>query len=115
MRVKSLITRPEAGAHLPTGPQRIEGFAWSGDAPIARVEVSVEGEGEWHPARLLEPSARHTWHRWEWEWTPSRAGRHALRARATDAAGNTQPDIAVWNRHGYVNNAVKCLVVEVEH
>ena len=34
-------------------------------------------------------------------------GRHTLRARATDAAGNVQPEVPPWNRLGYGNNAVE--------
>ena len=36
-----------------------------------------------------------------------------LRARATDAAGNVQPDVPVWNRLGYGNNAVEVSYVDV--
>jgi hypothetical protein len=31
------------------------------------------------------------WQDWAFEWTVTRPGRHTLRARATDAAGNVQP------------------------
>jgi hypothetical protein len=37
-------------------------------------------------------------------------GRHTLRARATDAAGNRQPDAPIWNRGGYGNNAVETVI-----
>jgi hypothetical protein len=40
-------------------------------------------------------------------------GRHTLRARATDAAGNVQPDTPPWNRLGYGNNAIEVLYVDV--
>jgi hypothetical protein len=39
-------------------------------------------------------------------------GRHTLRARATDAAGNVQPDVPPWNRLGYGNNAIEVLFVD---
>jgi hypothetical protein len=32
-----------------------------------------------------------TWRQWVYSWTPRTAGRHRLRVRATDAAGNRQP------------------------
>jgi len=41
------------------------------------------------------------------------AGRHSIRARATDAAGNTQPDVPQWNRLGYGNNAVEVRYIDV--
>ena len=37
----------------------------------------------------------------------------SLRARATDAAGNVQPDVPPWNRLGYGNNAVEVSYVDV--
>ena len=39
--------------------------------------------------------------------TPTDVGRHTLRARATDAAGNVQPEVPPWNRLGYGNNAIE--------
>jgi hypothetical protein len=36
-----------------------------------------------------------------------------LRARATDAAGNVQPDVPPWNRLGYGNNAIEVSYVDV--
>ena len=40
-------------------------------------------------------------------------GRHTIRARATDAAGNTQPDVPPWNRLGYGNNAIEVVYIDV--
>ena len=37
----------------------------------------------------------------------------SIRARATDAAGNVQPDVPPWNRLGYGNNAVEVMYVDV--
>ena len=39
-------------------------------------------------------------------------GRHTVRARATDAAGNVQPDVPPWNRLGYGNNAIEVIYVD---
>ncbi len=36
-----------------------------------------------------------------------------LRARATDAAGNVQPEVPPWNRLGYGNNAIEVASVDV--
>jgi hypothetical protein len=36
-----------------------------------------------------------------------------LRVRATDAQGNMQPEVAPWNRLGYVNNAIQALAIEI--
>ena len=41
------------------------------------------------------------------------AGVVSLRSRATDAAGDTQPERIEWNRLGYGNNAVRAMTVRV--
>jgi hypothetical protein len=40
----------------------IRGLAWSGAAPIARVDVCL-GDGPWAAARLLDPREPHRWQR----------------------------------------------------
>jgi DMSO/TMAO reductase YedYZ molybdopterin-dependent catalytic subunit len=112
MRPRSLITGP-AGGVLSPGVHKVRGVAWSGVAPVSRVEVSVEGGGEWLPALFLDEAQPYTWRRWELEWQVRRPGRHVLRSRAIDAEGNIQPEAAPWNRLGYANNAVQSVVVEV--
>lgn len=107
MRVRSLITAPAAGESVPRGRVRVAGWAWSGTGAIRRVEVAVGGGDEWRPARIQPADSPYGWARWEYEWEAGEAGRHALRSRAADAAGNVQPDVARWNVHGYGNNAVR--------
>jgi DMSO/TMAO reductase YedYZ molybdopterin-dependent catalytic subunit len=84
----------------------LTGRAWSGRAPITRVEVSADGCRSWVDARL-EPDAGHVWawRRWTFDWHAA-PGRYVLAARATDAAGNTQPIHQLWNRGGFANNLV---------
>lgn len=113
MRVKSLITSPVSGATLTQGSHLISGTAWSGTGKIVRVEVSVEGAGNWQDARLIGEPGPYTWQQWELEWQPPHPGRYVLRARATDEQGHTQPDVAQWNRLGYVNNSIQYVIFEV--
>jgi hypothetical protein len=42
-----------------------------------------------------------------------RTGPIVLRARATDLAGQTQPENAEWNRLGYGNNAIHEVVIGI--
>lgn len=114
MPVKALITAPLNGARLDLSCHMITGLAWSGAGPITGVEVSVAGDGPWQRARLLGTPPPYTWQRWEFDWEPARQGRHVLRARATDAAGRRQPDVAPWNRLGYMNNAIGVVIVDVQ-
>jgi DMSO/TMAO reductase YedYZ molybdopterin-dependent catalytic subunit len=113
MRVKSMVTSPAACAVLEPGPQRVRGFAWSGEGPIDKVEVAFEGGNEWREATLLEPQLPHAWRAWEIGWEPPAAGRYLLRSRATDARGNRQPAAPRWNEQGYGANAVQAVPVEV--
>jgi DMSO/TMAO reductase YedYZ molybdopterin-dependent catalytic subunit len=111
-RVRSLITEPRAEEELEPGELLVRGVAWSGAAPIARVEVSL-GDGPWHEARLVGERGRHSWQWWELTARVDRPGTIALRARATDLAGHTQPNEPEWNRLGYGVNPVREVLVRV--
>jgi len=103
---------PERRRFLPPGRHELVGKAWSGWGPIARVEVSTDGGRTWSDARLTD-GAPGAWSPWTFEWDASEPGEVELRCRATDAAGNTQPDEPEWNAGGYVNNSVQRLPVSV--
>jgi DMSO/TMAO reductase YedYZ molybdopterin-dependent catalytic subunit/rhodanese-related sulfurtransferase/glyoxylase-like metal-dependent hydrolase (beta-lactamase superfamily II) len=111
-RVRAVITDPIDGEHVAAGRITLRGVAWSGAAPIDRVEVSF-GDGPWQAARLLGQRQPHRWQWWELLTDLDRLGQTLIRARATDLAGRTQPDAPQWNRHGYGNNAVQTVVVHV--
>jgi DMSO/TMAO reductase YedYZ molybdopterin-dependent catalytic subunit len=114
MRVRALIAEPEEGESLAIGAATtVRGTAWSGDAPVSRVEVSFDGGGSWRDARLGTAPSPYAAVPWSIDWTPTAPGRHLLLARATDAAGNVQPMDPVWNELGYGNNGVHRLEVEV--
>ena len=104
-KVRALITEPAADQEVECGELAIRGVAWSGAAPIARVEVSVGG-GSWQDARLVGERKRHSWQWWELVTRINEPGVAHLRARATDLAGRTQPERVEWNRLGYGNNAI---------
>jgi sulfite oxidase len=113
MRVKSLITEPAESERVRPGPVVVQGMAWSGERRVVQVEVAVDGGESWKPATLLEVPRPSAWVRWAFTWEDAKPGRHTLRARATDEAGETQPELAQWNRLGYGNNAVQVRVVDV--
>ena len=97
---------------LDAGPCRLEGRAWSGWAPVTRVEVSTDDGATWDDARLDEPLGERAWRGWTYEWD-AEPGEHVIASRATDAAGNTQPADPAWNLKGYANNAVDRIPVTV--
>ncbi|HYI01950.1 sulfite oxidase [Hyalangium sp.] len=113
IRVKSLIIAPGEGARVAPGRVVVQGVAWSGERRVVQVEVAVDGGETWKPATLLEPPRPSAWVRWAFTWEDAQPGRHTLRARATDEAGETQPETVPWNRLGYGNNAVQVRLVDV--
>ena len=113
MRVRARITDPLPGATIDQGRYTVRGKTWSGTGPVTRVEISLTGEGDWHPADLEAPRGPYEWQDWSFSWDATAVGRHTIRARATDAAGNVQPDVPPWNRLGYGNNAVEVSFVDV--
>ena len=112
--VPDFLTRRRTAA---PGPCALEGRAWSGHAPVERVEVSTDGGNAWSEAELEAPSSSllpgpWAWRGWRYVWT-AEPGEFELSCRATDAAGNTQPLEPEWNLGGYANNAVQRVPVTV--
>jgi sulfane dehydrogenase subunit SoxC len=95
------------------GPCRLEGRAWSGWAPVERVEVSVDGGAGWDDAELGEQVGERAWRGWSYAWDAREPGEHVICSRATDAAGNVQPVEPPWNLKGFANNEVERLLVTV--
>ncbi|MDQ4146534.1 MAG: molybdopterin-dependent oxidoreductase, partial [Pseudomonadota bacterium] len=110
-QVRALITEPGPNVEVPRGELTIRGVAWSGAAPIARVDVSVGGG--WQEAHLVGERNRHSWQWWELITHVEEPGAITLRARATDLAGRTQPERPEWNRLGYGNNAIQQVPIRV--
>jgi DMSO/TMAO reductase YedYZ molybdopterin-dependent catalytic subunit len=97
---------------LEAGSCTLQGRAWSGWAPVERVEVSADGGESWAEATLGLPVSEFAWRGWTYEWQ-AEVGEHELCCRATDAAGNTQPLAPAWNFDGFCNNAVQRVRVVV--
>jgi DMSO/TMAO reductase YedYZ molybdopterin-dependent catalytic subunit len=96
-----------------TGECVLMGRAWSGAAPVANVEVSVDGGENWSSARLDDEDAvAGRWIGWSFAWR-AQPGDYELCCRATDAAGTPQPLAQQWNVGGYANNAVHRVPVRV--
>jgi DMSO/TMAO reductase YedYZ molybdopterin-dependent catalytic subunit len=111
-QVRALVTQPRPGEVVSGDELVVRGVAWSGAAPVARVDVSV-GDGPWQQATLVGERRRHSWRWWELVVPVDRTGSTTVRARATDLAGRTQPDEPAWNRLGYGGNAVQRVEVQL--
>jgi DMSO/TMAO reductase YedYZ molybdopterin-dependent catalytic subunit len=113
MRVRAVIARPVEGETLPREKTEIKGMAWAGDAPIRKVDVSVDGGRSWSAADLGSTPSEYAWTPWSLIWFPARPGDYLLMTRATDAAGRAQPLTQSWNAQGYGNNLVHQVRVKV--
>ena len=104
MEVKSSIARPGRSEAVPAGkPYRVFGAAWSGEAAIAKVEVSTDGGRNWGAAKLLDKPSDWAWSLWEYTWqVPAAQGACSLLARATDAKGRIQPMDRDPDRRNYM-------------
>jgi DMSO/TMAO reductase YedYZ molybdopterin-dependent catalytic subunit len=111
-RVRSLMAPPgipdfyNRKRMVTAGTHDLIGRAWAGPVAIARVEVSTDGGESWADADLEPPKAACCWQGWRFAWA-AKAGETTLQVRATDEAGNVQPDLPIWNIHGMGNNAVQ--------
>jgi DMSO/TMAO reductase YedYZ molybdopterin-dependent catalytic subunit len=96
-----------------SGTCTLRGRAWSGWAPVAAVDVSVDGGETWAAAEIeRDVDSPWAWCAWTFDWN-AQPGRHELCFRAQDEAGNEQPLESEWNVGGYGNNAVQRVVVNV--
>jgi sulfite oxidase len=104
LNVKSVIAHPDNWA-MP-GVVKVAGVAWSNAAPVTKVEVSTDSGKTWAPAQLRGNATRYGFRRWTFDWR-AEEGTHALIARATNAAGQTQPLEQEWNPAGYLWNVAQ--------
>lgn len=115
MQIKTEIAQPVEGEIVPADSNvRVHGAAWTSDAEITKVEVSVDGGANWNEATLTGESKPNAWRLWEFTWkTPAAAGRATLIARATDSRGRAQPTERDSNRGTYMINHLLPIDVEV--
>jgi len=114
-QVKAEIARPEEGASVPASSTvKVQGAAWSCDADITKVEISVDAGATWREARLVDSSVKNAWRLWEFDWrTPAQPGKQTILARATDSRGRVQPFERDTDRGTYMINHVLPINVEV--
>lgn len=98
---------------LPAGTHTIQGMAWSGHGPIARVQVSTDGLQTFGDAVLQAPVSPHSWTPWTFIWRATSPGEFVIGSRARDVKGNEQPLRPFWNIQGMAQNAVEPVAVRV--
>ncbi len=115
MPVKSLITYPQSGIKQQLANSlELHGHAWSGDAAIQSVEISLDFGRNWESASLKPAANRLAWQNWDHSLKFPTAGYYEVWARATDANEVSQPVVLPnWNPKGYLNNACHRIAVYV--
>ena len=84
---------------------QIHGVAFGGMHAVKRVEVSVDGGKTWREARFVGPDlGKYAWRNFVLS-ADLPAGEYTITSRATDAAGNVQPEHRAENLRGYNNNS----------
>lgn len=107
MSVKSWINSPlpEDGTLKAGSTAQIHGVAFGGMHAVKGVEVSIDGGKTWQAARFVGPDlGKYAWRQFVLQ-AKLPAGSHKLVSRATDAAGNVQPETRGENQSGYNNTS----------
>ena len=107
LNVKSFVTSPAGDRSVKAGVVYVTGVAFSAGSPIRRVEVSSDGGKTWIDAPFIGPDlGRFAWRQFAMPLRMA-AGNYVVVSRATDSAGNVQPEQRLENAHGYSNNSWK--------
>jgi sulfite dehydrogenase (cytochrome) subunit A len=104
--VRSFITSVADGAKVKTGQTTLKGIAFNGGSGIKQVDVSTDGGKTWAPAKLGQDLGKYSFREWQ-AMAIVPAGDHAIKVRAINAVGNSQPSEPLWNPAGYMRNVVE--------
>lgn len=112
--VRSFITSVSDGATLRHGSvATLRGIAFDGGYGISGVEFSADGGQTWQAARLGQDLGRYSFREWTAPFKPVRKGELALKVRAVNRIGQSQPEAGLWNAAGYMRNAVETTRITV--
>jgi len=111
MTVKSWVTHPLK--ETDQGPVLIYGVAFGGNRSVKSVAVSTDDGNTWQEARLVGPDlGKYAWRTFVLA-ADLKPGTHIIASRATDVAGNTQPEEFAENERGYGHNGWRAHAVAV--
>ncbi|HYA35097.1 MAG TPA: molybdopterin-dependent oxidoreductase [Candidatus Binataceae bacterium] len=77
-----------ASAHSPVD---IWGWALAGPSGIKRVEMSTDHGDSWREAEIVDNRSPYVWTVWKYHFAAPHIGSYAIRVRATNGSGVTQP------------------------
>jgi len=108
-----LIASPIGGEQVERSGFTVRGVAWDSGNGIARVDISLDGGGNWQSAFLDRELSRYAFRTFSLNTGPLLRGPAELRVRATSNSRETQPDAWKANPAGYHNNVPQRLNVTV--
>lgn len=104
--IRSFMTNVTDGTKLKAGaPTLLRGIAFDSGKTITDVSISIDGK-PWTAAKLGADLGKYSFRAWELPVTLD-AGDHTIKVRASNAAGQTQPETASWNPAGYMRNVIE--------
>mgnify|MGYP002780521037 FL=1 len=113
MRPRAIVTSIADGAKLPPRAfTPVQGVAFGGDHGVKTVELSGDGGRSWVPAQLGPDHGRYAFRRFRGALALP-PGKHVVLARATNAAGVSQPLSQNWNPSGYNRAGVDPVRLEI--
>jgi DMSO/TMAO reductase YedYZ molybdopterin-dependent catalytic subunit len=89
IKLMSRIDTPRDGQGVAAGTVPIAGVAWAPHKGVQGVEVQIDPDPTWHPARLADVPSTDTWRLWVVQANVP-AGQHTARVRAIDNSGMVQ-------------------------
>jgi DMSO/TMAO reductase YedYZ molybdopterin-dependent catalytic subunit len=110
--VRSFITSIADGAQLKANAATtVKGIAFDGGHGIRDVTFSDDDGRTWREAELGKDLGKYSFREWTIAFTPSKAGKYALKVKATNRIGQSQPFEPLWNPAGYMRNVVETVNV----
>jgi DMSO/TMAO reductase YedYZ molybdopterin-dependent catalytic subunit len=109
--VRSFITSLADGAEIKANAAAtIKGIAFDGGYGIREVIFSEDGGQTWREAELGKDLGKYSFREWTIPFMP-KAGKLALKVKATNRIGQSQPMEPLWNPAGYMRNVVETVNV----
>jgi DMSO/TMAO reductase YedYZ molybdopterin-dependent catalytic subunit len=110
-KIRSFLTSLADGDSVRSGQTvLLRGIAFDSGEGITEVLVSDDGGKSWAGAQLGPDLGRYSFREWTYAWTP-KAGSYAIKCRAFNRIGETQPMEPLWNPQGYLRNVVETVNV----
>jgi sulfite dehydrogenase len=104
--VRSFITNLSDGSKVTADKEVIvKGIAFDGGYGITEVALSADGGTTWAATRLGNDLGKYSFREWQTALKLA-PGAHALKVRAVNRIGQTQPLAPLWNPTGYMRNTV---------